>query len=272
MKKYILTITTVLTLLLVGCEPKEVLYDGSQTLAYFENNTAVLGVPINDMSATVEVQFSVSTLSNVDRNVTIEVVADATTALPTMYNFDTTVTVPAGSYTSSFIVTAFQQGLSQTGDNLVLKLGTVDGGGIGSPNTLSINILQTCPFDINNFVGTYSQLSGFNAPPTTPSPDVIIELGPEPNTLILTNLYAAGRRAVIELDGDSDNSAITHRSLEFGAVFQNSNVGLLYTTEQFASAGQNSFNTCTNGIELNYLRRNAASVFGGEYRTVLTKK
>jgi hypothetical protein len=243
MKKYILTIASILSLLLVGCEFDEVIYDGSQTLAYFEINSAKLPIPIADMSNTVEIPFSVSTLSDVERTVSIEIDTDATAAQPEMYDVDATATIPAGSYTSSFIVTGFQQGLSQTGDNLVLRLAGVSDGGVGSPATVSVNIVQTCPLDTNVILGTYrGNIFGNDY-------EVTATEGPEPNTVIFTNIEG---RAPLENDliveFKEDGTATIRKDLD-NLVYTHPRFG---PVEPFNLESAVTFNLCTGDIEMVY--------------------
>lgn len=274
MKKLIIPFLLVIALAFQACEPTESpIYDGSQTLAYFPSTSAQLGVPALETSASINVALNVSTTSSSDRTVNISV-DPSSTAAASMYEFNSTVTIPANTYFAEFTITGFQNNLSETGDNLVLNIDGVSDGGVGSPTQMTILVVKTCPFDITNFYGTYSSMQVYNGTVAdlAPGPNVTATAGPEAGLILLTDLFGPGRQAMIELDySDPDNPTIVHRSLEFGAIYQGgTSVGDLYTTEQFA-AGPNSFNTCTSGMMLNYLRTNGTSVYNWPYIVHLTK-
>lgn len=274
MKKLIIPFLLVMAIAFQACEESQSpIYDGSQTLASFANASAQLGVPALEASGTVSIPINVSSLSNSERKITISV-DESSTALPSIYSFNTEVVVPANSHFASLEVTGYQNGLSEVGDNLVLNIEGIDGG-VGSPESFTLLILKTCPYDISNFYGTYSSMQVYNGTSAdlAAGSTVTATAGPEPNLILLTDLYAVGRQAMIELDySDPDNPTIIHRSFEFNAIYQGgTSVGDLFTTETYATGGPNTFNTCTSGISLNYLRTNGVGYYNWPYIVQLTK-
>ncbi len=155
MKKLIIPFLLVMALAFQACEPTESpIYDGSQTLAYFNGTSATLEVEINSQG-TVTVPVGVSTLSSSDRSVSISVDASGTSASAGQYSFSGTATIPANSYTGSFDVTGIDDGLTTAGVTLALQIDGVDGG-VGSPRGYSITIVEICPISSTYATGDYT--------------------------------------------------------------------------------------------------------------------
>lgn len=170
MKKLIIPFLLVVTLIFQSCEETQSpIYDGSQTLAYFADagSTARLEVEVTESSAQLSTTIGVSTISTTDRTVNVSVVSTST-ATANQYSFNGTVTIPANTWGAELVITGNQDGLSLTGDNLILQIDGIDDGGVPSPSTLTVLIVQTCPFTIGNFTGTFSVdenfTSGVNSP------------------------------------------------------------------------------------------------------------
>lgn len=155
MKKLIIPFLAVMTLIFTSCEETESpIYDGSQTLAYFNGSSATLEVTINS-TGQITVPVGVSTLSSSDRTVNIGVRASATNAAAGMYSFSGTATIPANSYTGSFTVDGIDDGLTTAGVTLTLEITGVDGG-VGSPRGYAITIVEICPIASTFAVGDYT--------------------------------------------------------------------------------------------------------------------
>ncbi len=160
MKKLIIPFLAVMTLVFTSCDPTESpIYDGSQTLAYFDGTSARLEVEINQ-TGSITVPVGVSTLSSSDRTITVTATA-ASTATAGQYSFNSSVTIPANSYSATFDVTGIDDGLTTAGVNLTLAIDTVEGGA-PSPRTYSITIIEICPIPATYFQGDYAiqQLTG----------------------------------------------------------------------------------------------------------------
>ncbi|MCH2194131.1 hypothetical protein [Kordia sp.] len=142
--------------LLTSCEETESpIYDGSQTLAYFNGTSSTLEVEIND-SNTIDIEVGASTISSSDRTVSISVDTDNTTADAAIYSFPSTVTIPAGEYFTNLTVTAVDNGLTTTPETLSLKIDSIDGGGVGSSITHTVSIVEICPIASTFAVGDYT--------------------------------------------------------------------------------------------------------------------
>jgi hypothetical protein len=155
MKKLIIPFLLVMALVFQSCEETQSpIYDGSQTLAYFDGTSATLEVEINS-TGEITIPVNVSTLSDTDRTVTVSVNEGATTATAGQYSFNSAVTIPANTYFSSFTLTGIDDGLTTDGTTLTLQIDGVDGG-VGSSRGYSVNIVEICPIDASFAVGDYT--------------------------------------------------------------------------------------------------------------------
>lgn len=156
MKKLIIPFLAMMTLIFTSCEETEsVIYDGAQTLAYFNGTGATLEVEITS-TGEITIPVNVSTLSSSPRTVSVSVNDAATTADPAQYSFNGSVTIPANTYFGSFTLTGIDAAnLTTSGVTLSLKIDGVDGG-VGSPRTYAVNILLICPIDATFAVGNYT--------------------------------------------------------------------------------------------------------------------
>lgn len=141
---------------LISCDDTQpVIFDGSQTLVYFPNNSANLDVVIDD-TGSLEVQINTTTLSSEDRNVTLEIVEEDTTV-----DFDNieipnfTTTIPAGEYFASFPVNGIDNTVETSPELLTLQI--VDAGDDATidPSTVEIRVRQICPIPEGTFTGPY---------------------------------------------------------------------------------------------------------------------
>lgn len=145
----------VMALAFQACQPTESpIYDGEQTLAYFDGAGATLEVEINS-TGSITVPVNVSTLSSTERTVNVSVNAGATTATAGQYSFSANVTIPADTYFGSFTLTGIDDGLTTAGVTLTLQIDGVDGG-VGSPRGYTVNIVEICPIDASFATGDYT--------------------------------------------------------------------------------------------------------------------
>lgn len=135
-------------------ETQSPIYDGSQTLAYFNGTSSTLEVEINDTN-TIDLSVGVSTLSSAARTVNISVDIDNTTATSGMYTFPTTVTIPANEFFGTFTVTGIDDGLTTAGVTLSLKIDSVDGG-VGSSRVHTVRLVEICPIAATFATGMYT--------------------------------------------------------------------------------------------------------------------
>jgi len=155
MKKLIIPFLIAVTLVFQACEPTEgVIYDGSQTLAYFDGIGATLEVEINS-TGEITVPVNVSTLSSSERTVTVSAVEAAGSATAGQYSFNSSVTIPANTYFGSMTLTGIDDGLTTDGVVLILQIDSVEGGN-PSPDTYQVRIVEICPIDASFGTGNYT--------------------------------------------------------------------------------------------------------------------
>lgn len=127
--KKIFMLLTIITLL-VSCDEEVVVYDsvnGQTLLKFDEPASKPLPVRLNE-DGSVDVIVSVSTASTTDRAVDISVNNELTTYDTNSFSFDTNVVILAGEYTSSFTVSAVDNGLTPEDDFvIVFNLNSIDG-------------------------------------------------------------------------------------------------------------------------------------------------
>ena len=154
MKKILIPFLAVLTLVFTGCDDPEIIFDGAQTLAYFEDTSVALDVRIGT-TETADLTVAVSTLSTSDRTVNVSVDEDSNVDAAN-YSFNTAVTIPANSYFGTLSITGIDTpGLPTTGRNLILNIENLDGGQAGVAASVTIRIAKVCPIPETFFVGNY---------------------------------------------------------------------------------------------------------------------
>jgi hypothetical protein len=155
MKKIVLLLTSVLVLSCNDNQPP--IYDGvnGQTLVYFENSTSNLPIEI-DADGSVTIPINASTISTVDRTVTVELVTDDSTADPQNYSFSPTVVIPAGSYTGNLVVNGTDVTAETDIELLVFKIKDFsDAKASKSSLNHQVSVFQFCPIPEDKFVGNY---------------------------------------------------------------------------------------------------------------------
>lgn len=146
-----------LTILIISCGDFEpVVYDNvdGQTLAFFDKSTSNLEVIIDDVGS-VDVKIGLSTLSTIDRTVTVAIVPESTTAAADMYSFNPNVSIPANSYFGNLTITGIDNNVETSAELITLKIESVEGNGIASTATHAVSIFQICPVASTTFVGNY---------------------------------------------------------------------------------------------------------------------
>ena len=266
--------TTVL--LFINCSEQEnKTYDSvnGQTLLNFKGTSAGIPVDISKVSS-ITLTVEVSSVSNTDRKLSISI-DNSSTASADQYVLSDVI-VPAGQYIGTGTVTGVYAKLPALGAvKLVLKLTGIENSEAKVDiDTYTVSMERFCDLDLSSFLGTYSAIGSYNGAAFSPIPDVTVTAGPEAGTFKLTNLFAAGRSSMIELDfSDIKNPLVVHRSFEFLTLFSVSLGFNTYTDDYYAEPGTNTFNTCSNEIKLSFYRRIPdGRYFNGEYLVVMTKK
>jgi hypothetical protein len=159
-----------LAAVLTSCgDPEDAIFKGEpgqQTLVTMHSTTQDLPVVIEDQGS-IEVQVDVTTKSNSDRTYDIVQVDSLTDVSPNLdYEFDQTVTIPAGKFIGTFTVSGFDDGLENETSKIGLRIEAQETSGlILENNTVSITAFRTCPVPEDFLVGTYvvaDVVSGFS--------------------------------------------------------------------------------------------------------------
>ena len=151
MKKILILLLGV-SLSFTACkETQSPVYDGSQSLAYFDKTASNLPVTI-DATGEIEVTVGVSTLSKSARNVKLTLVK--TNAPSGSFTLPASVVIPADQYTAKFKVMGTDVGLSTSPNTIEVKLESYDGGVVSTSNH-TISIFKICPIPSTAFVGKY---------------------------------------------------------------------------------------------------------------------
>lgn len=159
MKKYLLFFVATLGLL-TSCEEDVVVYDvdNGQAIASIVNGSTQT-LPVPDTGDTAIVEVGVTTVSDVDRTISISV-DESSTADPSEYDIQqSTLVIPAGSFTGEIEVAANFNAIPETGQtSLVINLEGVEGAdAIASADTHTINFFRFCPFENGaDFLGEYT--------------------------------------------------------------------------------------------------------------------
>ena len=144
MKKYLYILFASLGLL-ISCDEDVVIYDteNGQTLATFSTTSINLGVPVE--GASVEVDVNVTTKTDSDRNIVVDV-DPASTASSDQYTISNLV-IPAGTFVGTLVIVANFEALPEEGaTSLVLNLTDVSGSNdiTLSNSTLTVSLFREC--------------------------------------------------------------------------------------------------------------------------------
>lgn len=203
-------------------------------------------------STEVEVHIYTSQVFGSDRTFNLEVDQDATTTDDANYNVPGTVTVPANSNSGIVTVEIIDNGLSVDAETLVFKISNSEGVIVG--NDASLTIQKFCPFNIDNFVGTYTYTSEMFGDSWTVDVQKV-----DDHTLVVKDMVEEGKDLQIVLDEASLGASVAKQP-----VWTHASYGIA----SFEGAG--SFSPCTYKIELDLELTVSAGSFGTG-REVLTK-
>jgi hypothetical protein len=146
----------IVALLFASCEETQpVIFDPAtgQTLVTFGATTSTLTVIIDEVGDT-NVALNITTLSSTDRVVNISVDASST-ANAENYSVPSSVTIPAGDFTTSFTISGVDNSVETSVETIVLKIDSVDGDGLVSEGLHTVSMFQICPVPDTYFVGDY---------------------------------------------------------------------------------------------------------------------
>ena len=161
MKNFV--IIAILALFCSSCEETQpLIYDGEQTLVYFDSNASTLEVNINDVGS-VDILIGASAISSVDRTINIYLDEEATNTNLQNFNLPSTVTIPANEYFATLTVTGVDFDLETSTELIVIGFEGEFEGGVLSDEQHTISIKQVCPLGAP-FIGEYllEQLTAIN--------------------------------------------------------------------------------------------------------------
>lgn len=154
MKKIIALL--LLSSLIYSCGENEgAIYNpNGQGLVYFATASSNLPIVLDGVGQ-VTVSVNSSSLSNVDRTVTIEIL-DSSTADPQNYSLPTTVVIPANEYSGTLTINGVDVTAETAPTLLVLKIVSINDqrAAISSANH-EVSVFQSCPVDSTKFIGNY---------------------------------------------------------------------------------------------------------------------
>ncbi len=161
MKKYIYILFASLGLL-ASCEEEVIRYDDQAGPAYLRFSAPIIELPIVfDSSAEIDIPVLVSTLSDVDRTVAVNVVTTGgeNEATPDQYSVGNTVTIPANSYRGLLPFTGIDNGI-EIGETktVTLEINEISGDAgsdLDAFSTTTVSLFQVCPVESDFFIGEY---------------------------------------------------------------------------------------------------------------------
>ncbi|QSS97757.1 hypothetical protein [Psychroflexus sp. ALD_RP9] len=178
--KNILKIASILVLAItmISCEEDLIIFDnqGGQTIYQFDLEGTTFELPRDnatfEFEGNIDVPISSTTLSNVDRTITVELVEDSTQIEDlSLITFNENVVIPAGEYSGDMSVTiqgeeGVDLDLFET-YQIAFKIIATEGGNnaVVEDRVQFLNAQIVCPVDETFFTGDYqiTQLAGFNA-------------------------------------------------------------------------------------------------------------
>ena len=147
-----------------------------QGLVYFAEASSSLPIVL-DGEGQVVIAINSSSLSTVDRTVTIEIL-EASTADPLNYSMPTTVVIPANEYSGTLTIDGVDVTAETDPELIILKIVSVnDDNVVISEANHEVSVFQSCPVDPAKFVGNYliEEITPFVDGPTL-SHNTVVEL------------------------------------------------------------------------------------------------
>ncbi|CAM1352554.1 hypothetical protein [Tenacibaculum insulae] len=272
MMKKIFTFLTIFSLAFTFTSCEDEIETSSLKYISFSQSTEKVPVGYNEQS-NVEYNFFSTKTTSSSRVFNVEIL-DTSTADTQFYTIPSTVTIPGGSNKGVITVEVNDGAWLDTDKTVDLRLSSEDESYYFG-ETLTLNIFRSCPFDINNFVGTYDALEDgqYNY-------EVIVEKGTQPNELVLTNLYDVGGTTNIILDlSDEVKPKVSFAPYgQGGVLYVHPTYGDLYAVNPsvFAdyddSKDTSALNSCDYSISLDFIRQVDAGVFSTIINVVMTKQ
>lgn len=179
----------------------------------------------------------------------------------------TTFTIPAGEMSVDAVINVNTANLDPfDAKTLVLKIDS-SSESVSESNLAAITLQAVCSLDLNNFVGTYSADNKYWGEVYTAT----VELGPLPNSLLLTNVEGYGDDEVlIVLSTDVVNPTITYAGDANYYIYNHSTYGPVWATT--LTPEQSTYNSCDFSLNLEFKRCVSIGCFGGSRVVKMTKQ
>ncbi|QCX40084.1 hypothetical protein FF125_17130 [Aureibaculum algae] len=272
-----LGVLTMVSFMMSSCDP---LLDDYETdfgkgpiLAQFNSQNTTANFIQDGTTQTYDVAISIIGGDNqpINRPVEVTISADpsSTATAGTEFNLTTTsFTIPAGQLSTNAQIEVLTANLDPfDAKTLVLKIDT-SSEGVSESNLTSIKLQGVCELDLSGFVGVYSSVNTRFAAPLVST----VELGPVPNSLLITNTDGYGDdEVVVLLSTDVTNPTMTYISEENQAyLYDNSTYGWVWATT--LTPEQSTYNSCDYSLNLEYKRCVSIGCFGGSRVITMTKQ
>lgn len=179
----------------------------------------------------------------------------------------TTFTIPAGEMSVDAVINVNTANLDPfDAKTLVLKIDS-SSESVSESNLAAITLQAVCSLDLNNFVGTYSADNKYWGEVYTAT----VELGPLPNSLLLTNVEGYGDDEVlIVLSTDVVNPTITYAGDANYYIYNHASYGPVWATT--LTPEQSTYNSCDFSLNLEFKRCVSIGCFGGSRVVKMTKQ
>jgi hypothetical protein len=189
MKKIIIKLLSIFAVVMVlhSCsEADPILYSGPTFVSFTDG---ILGdYFVQSDNTPFPIQVGIPAPAGSDLTVNVEVLYASGTA-GTHYEVPSSVTIPSGSVTADLLVEGIFANLSGRKDTLVLQLVSADTASFNTVYTLYMQ--QFCPFDVNDFVGSWTayEQSDYEADPYPPYTINFALVPGEANTLVTQDIW-----------------------------------------------------------------------------------
>lgn len=179
----------------------------------------------------------------------------------------TTFTIPAGEMSVDAVINVNTANLDPfDAKTLVLKIDS-SSESVSESNLAAITLQAVCSLDLSGFVGTYSADNKYWGEVYTAT----VELGPLPNSLLLTNVEGYGNdKVLIVLSTDVVNPTITYAGDATYKIYDHASYGPVWATT--LTPEQSTYNSCDFSLNLEFKRCVSIGCFGGSRVVKMTKQ
>lgn len=195
---------------LIGCSQEHTTYNGGNYIMFADSMNVL---PVQNDTELFDITIAATQVTNYDRNVGVEILANKTNAVEGLHYAveSQTVTIKAGSLTGSFKVRGISENIGVS-DSLGLTLRLInrqtDGWDIYGNNGQEANVIlrKACPFNLDTFEGycTLTSTYFYDYMPSTTLRLFTSEIDPEnENTIILKDFFYKGYDIRVRLDNSN---------------------------------------------------------------------